>query len=330
MLEHFATISWIRTARKAYLDAQLILLEADSDVATLTAKNAEIHRLLAEKEAEVKKVEADFHRLKAKTTEAQEAAQAVLARAGDQKDELCELAKDHTNETVDRAIGAEQAKLDVIQASNPTALEEYERYAARIEREQNAQARQEGKLAEVNESIENIRSQWEPRLDELVSQINDAFSYNFEQINCAGEVSVHKDEDFEKWAIEIKVMFRQGETLQRLDQHRQSGGERAVSTIFYLMALQSLAQAPFRVVDEINQGMDPRNERMVHERMVEVACRQHTSQYFLITPKLLSGLKYDEKVRVHTIVSGEYVDDKSTKMMNFANFVKIQRALKGY
>ena len=48
-----------------------------------------------------------------------------------------------------------------------------------------------------------------------------------------------------------------------LDSHRQSGGERAVSTIFYLMALQSLARAPFRVVDEINQGMDPRNERYV-------------------------------------------------------------------
>ncbi|CRK41682.1 hypothetical protein BN1723_018874, partial [Verticillium longisporum] len=66
------------------------------------------------------------------------------------------------------------------------------------------------------------------------------------------------------------VKFRQSETLQKLDQHRQSGGERAVSTIFFLMALQSMARSPFRVVDEINQGMDPRNERMVHERMVEI------------------------------------------------------------
>jgi hypothetical protein len=45
-------------------------------------------------------------------------------------------------------------------------------------------------------------------VDQLISQINDAFSYNFEQISCAGEVGVHKDEDFEKWAIEIKVKFR--------------------------------------------------------------------------------------------------------------------------
>lgn len=54
---------------------------------------------------------------------------------------------------------------------------------------------------------------------------------------------------------------RENEQLSVLDSHRQSGGERAVSTIYYLMALQSLARAPFRVVDEINQGMDPRNER---------------------------------------------------------------------
>ena len=57
--------------------------------------------------------------------------------------------------------------------------------------------------------------------------------------------------------------FSESEPLSVLDNHRQSGGERAVSTIFYLMALQSLARAPFRLVDEINQGMDPINERKV-------------------------------------------------------------------
>jgi chromosome segregation ATPase len=73
------------------------------------------------------------------------------------------------------------------------------------------------------------------------------------------------------------------------------------------MALQDLAQSPFRVVDEINQGMDPRNERMVHERMVDIACQENTSQYFLVTPKLLPGLKYHEKMKVHIINSGEYI-----------------------
>lgn len=63
--------------------------------------------------------------------------------------------------------------------------------------------------------------------------------------------------------LELTMPSSESEPLSVLDNHRQSGGERAVSTIFYLMALQSLARAPFRLVDEINQGMDPRNERYV-------------------------------------------------------------------
>ena len=63
-------------------------------------------------------------------------------------------------------------------------------------------------MAAMNDKIKEIRDVWEPKLDQLISEINDAFSYNFQQINCAGEVGVNKDVDFDKWAIEIKVRFR--------------------------------------------------------------------------------------------------------------------------
>lgn len=74
------------------------------------------------------------------------------------------------------------------------------------------------------------------------------------------------------------VHCRDTEQLQLLTGQRQSGGERAVSTILYLMSLQELAKTPFRVVDEINQGMDPRNERMIHEQIVRGATKPGTSQ----------------------------------------------------
>lgn len=119
---------------------------------------------------------------------------------------------------------------------------------------------------------------------------------------------------------------RENETLQQLDAHRQSGGERSVSTIFYLMSLQSMAKAPFRVVDEINQGMDPRNERMVHERMVEIACKEHTSQYFLITPKLLTGLRYDKRMKVLCIASGEHMPENYQRM-DISKIIGIRRAI---
>ena len=40
----------------------------------------------------------------------------------------------------------------------------------------------------------------------------------------------------------------------------------------YLMSLQELTASPFRVVDEINQGMDERNERLVFDRIVSSCC----------------------------------------------------------
>ena len=36
----------------------------------------------------------------------------------------------------------------------------------------------------------------------------------------------------------------------------------------------------------IFQGMDPNNERRVFELVVKTACKENTSQYFLITPKV--------------------------------------------
>ncbi|VVT50694.1 uncharacterized protein SAPINGB_P002849 [Magnusiomyces paraingens] len=163
-----------------------------------------------------------------------------------------------------------------------------------------------------NSEIEKIRDEWEPELRRIVSTISDAFTQAFKRINCRGEVRLgHTDGPFSEWSIDIMVSFRQGTDLQVLTHQLQSGGERAVSTIFYLISLQRITKSPFRVVDEINQGMDPRNERVVHSHMVHVACEENSSQYFLVTPKLLQDLDYHPKMKVQFIFSGNKVVDIS-------------------
>ena len=132
------------------------------------------------------------------------------------------------------------------------------------------------------------------------------------------------------------------------------------------MSLQSLTRSPFRVVDEINQGMDPRNERLVHARMVSIAtgndeeqfhydAEAHDeddddddggadardneddgdvggkkkgggSQYFLITPKLLHGLRYEPGMRVLCIASGEFMP-KEQASLDFGKSVAVRRRL---
>ena len=76
----------------------------------------------------------------------------------------------------------------------------------------------------------------------------------------------------------------------------------------FLMALQAHMPSPFRVVDEINQGMDEVNERIVFKRIVLNSTGPTAPQYVLITPKLLQGL-YDmehEDVRALVVYNGSY------------------------
>ena len=54
--------------------------------------------------------------------------------------------------------------------------------------------------------------------------------------------------------------------------------ERALTTIVYLMSLTSVSNAPFSLVDEINQGMDARNERAVLSELFRVVCESNSSQ----------------------------------------------------
>ncbi len=59
-------------------------------------------------------------------------------------------------------------------------------------------------------------------------------------------------------------------------------------------------------MDEINQGMDARNERLVFQLLVAASCRQDSgsAQYFLLTPKLLPDLDYDENMTVLAVSNG--------------------------
>lgn len=147
-------------------------------------------------------------------------------------------------------------------------------------------------------------------------------------IGCAGEIRISPHEEYEKWAIDILVKFRDSEKLQLLTGQRQSGGERSLTTILYLMSLTEEARAPFSLVDEINQvgnsyslnigktdgscaqGMDNRAERMVHNSMVEVTCKVDAAQYFLITPKLLPDLEYHERMKILCVNNGEWLPDE--------------------
>ena len=333
-IRHAQKVSKLRELHVGLLEAEILQIEAKSDFETLKSRTQEMNDMLEAKKKEEKEA------LEAQLEAANKAKSLVdavkkLADEGKENPRFNEfiqtINRDISSQQLEANIESEKAQLELTHETDGSIIKEFEKRQKQIDETRRNLERRESNLNEIKAAIDEIRGKWEPELDALVNKISEAFSDSFARIGCAGQVSIHKASskedgeelgmdindnseqgnglDFGNWAIHIYVKFRESEPLSLLDSHRQSGGERAVSTIFYLMALQTLSRAPFRVVDEINQGMDPRNERMVHGRMVDIACDNdgegNGSQYFLITPKLLSGLKYKRGMKILCIVSGE-------------------------
>ena len=90
----------------------------------------------------------------------------------------------------------------------------------------------------------------------MMKTISEKFSVLFRLLKCSGEVSLARPdnpEDFSQYGTCIKVSFRNDEKMQELTAWQQSGGEKSVATMLYMIALQEMTKCPFRVVDEINQ-----------------------------------------------------------------------------
>lgn len=355
-INHSRAIDTLRQLHAQLITVSLQYIEAQSDHEELEVRNAEVKGRLQEKEAEFEAADRRVKDIARNYTNAVRALSEAMAADEAMKDYYNNMPEEERQRTPDELQGeidSKQARLALLHEGDPTLIATFEDRARKISQLAQRVANDESGLEQLEAQIVEIREQWEPELDALIGKISDAFSESFLKIESAGEVVINKageeGRDFENWAVHIRCRFRDGEEMQTLDSHRQSGGERAVCTIFYLMALQTLSRAPFRVVDEINQGMDPRNERIVHERMVDIACGINVqrpdvdgeglatgenengaggqlSQYFLITPKLLGGLKYVPGMTVHCIASGEYMPEKEGAV-SFPGYLKKKLAL---
>lgn len=219
-----------------------------------------------------------------------------------------------------------QTKVDFMDKGDEQVIKEYEERERMIDRLRSEDMDSSNVTKTLEAKMNSIKKAWLPPLENLLRDIDKSFGDMFAKLGCAGEIKLEKagdDEDYDKYGISILVRFRESEQLQQLTRHTQSGGERALSTALYLMALQRLSTVPFRCVDEINQGMDPINERKMFELLVKVTTECDNAQYFLLTPKLLANLNYNEKIMVHTIMNGR----KIIHYNNWNHDTFLQRAL---
>eukprot|EP01083_Nonionella_stella_P178140 628452_1 len=196
-----------------------------------------------------------------------------------------------------------------------------------------------------DQNIREIEDKWAPQLQEAVDKISNKFGEFFAQFNKAeGQIELVRDVDgkrlkYSEWHIDILTKFREDQPFIPLTSSSQSGGEKSVSTMLYLLSLQQVTTVPFRVVDEINQGMDPINERRIMQ-ILNFECTpaarhrnwndgviRHLPQYFVVTPKLLPRLEYSPCSNVFVIFNGPFQMPQEYWKMN--EFCESQQALTG-
>ncbi|KAG2613806.1 hypothetical protein PVAP13_4KG395400 [Panicum virgatum] len=275
---------------------------------------------------------------KRKLAMAKQHADSIAKLTEDLKKEFVEMPD--TVEELEAAIQDTESEANSMLFLNQNVLQEYQNRQREIESISNKLNDDKDQYETCCSEIESVKGKWLPTLRTFVSKINDTFSRNFQEMAVAGEVSLDEHGlDFDHYGILIKVKFRQTSQLQVLSAHHQSGGERSVSTILYLVSLQDLTNCPFRVVDEINQGMDPINERKMFQQLVRAASQINTPQFvtvhttprtacwsadlltsgnnlsllhrrcFLLTPKLLPDLEYSGACSILNIMNGPWIEE---------------------
>ncbi|GJN87793.1 hypothetical protein Rhopal_000748-T1 [Rhodotorula paludigena] len=293
------------SAIKVHLQA----LQADSDHRAMDAMVRERNEELEDKKRQLEEVHIRVQALLKEGKKLMQAANEAIETVGDDmRDKINERrALEEPLEKIEEEQAEIQSNLNCMQNVSPLVLEGYNKRKREIAKEKEILDEAVGRLEESQTLIQQTEKKWLPKLERLVSEISEKFTASFDTLGLLGEVRLAKEDDYEKWGIEIMVSFRDRKddaadvTLHVLSGQRQSGGERALTTVTYLLALAELARAPFALVDEINQGMDQRAERNMHKMLVETTCKADVGQYFLLTPKLLPDLVYHPKMKVLVI-----------------------------
>uniref|UniRef100_A0A182WEM4 Structural maintenance of chromosomes protein 5 n=1 Tax=Anopheles minimus TaxID=112268 RepID=A0A182WEM4_9DIPT len=211
-----------------------------------------------------------------------------------------------------------RVRFECLPQGNQTAADDYKQMSSLLEQLRRGVADAEQQGASLEQAMAELHERWYPEIQRVVQNINGKFSHFMSSMGFAGEIELIRQEerDYDEYGIRIYVKYRNEEKLSALDRKLQSGGERAVAIAIYTLSLQHMTQVPYRCVDEINQGMDPTNERKVFNMLVDETCREGQSQYFFVTPKLLPHLKCHDKMNVLIVHNGKYIESPDVFISN--------------
>jgi chromosome segregation ATPase len=200
-------------------------------------------------------------------------------------------------EEVRKDIDANQIAIASLGTVLENAGEMYDSYRKTFEDLKDKAGQVAENRAMVLKELDIRKEVWKRAVEGLLSKVSDAFRENLEKVGATGYVSLVNPDDLENAGIELLVGFG-GANPTALNYYTQSGGERSVSVIAFLLALQSSILSPIRAVDEFDVHMDPRNREAFLRMIVEMSKRNPGLTYICITPGQIPPIIEESSVLV--------------------------------
>jgi chromosome segregation protein len=169
--------------------------------------------------------------------------------------------------------------------------------------DQVSQSRQEV-LVELDKRLARWREVLTVFLEKLTARYHEILS----TVAAIGEIRLISSRDIEKCGLEILVGFK-GNKPTPLDAFTQSGGERSIAMMAFLLALQQHITSPFRAIDEFDVHMDPKNREVVTQLIMSSSKAMTEGQYVAITPGQLNVTDNSHVIVVQNIEGSSVVSE---------------------
>ncbi|EPR79581.1 SMC family protein, partial [Spraguea lophii 42_110] len=219
-------------------------------------------------------------------------------------------------EEIDKEVAAETARLSFY-TGDENVITEFKTKENLLKELIENKTTIEGKENAIKSKINNYRKRLITALENILEPINERFKDYFGRLGYEGKLQFDNTPVAKQWKLQILVKFRKNESFEVLSSSRQSGGEKSVSTILFILSLFDSTSSPFRLVDEINQGMDRFNEKKMHNLLVSLTENPSSPQFFIITPKIIEGLNFSKSMKIIIIFPGKFSSQTQDRFNNY-------------
>jgi chromosome segregation protein len=161
---------------------------------------------------------------------------------------------------------------------------------------------------EVINELDKRLSRWREVLSNFLEDLTGRYAEILRAVNATGAVRLLSARDIEKCGLEILVGYK-GNQPTALDAFTQSGGERSIAMMAFLLALQQHITSPFRAIDEFDVHMDPKNRESVTQLIISNAANMTEGQYLAITPGQVTVSAQSHVVVVQNIGGASLVSE---------------------